>query len=107
MSGNTAKAVNQAMEAAGQVPGCELLTCQALKYVATVVGEHRPVDDVGEVTPEAANRLAPGLAFGPTSGEVRLCWRVGPGLDEGYEVQRPVELPVAAAVEAMALRLAR
>src|SRR5665647_10426 len=41
----------------------DLLCCQGL--LAAAVLEHRPVDDVGEMTFEAAQGLVPALALGP------------------------------------------
>ena len=55
----------------------------------------------GEGAFEAAQRAFGGLAFGCFAGEVGLGGRVGFGAGDRDDVQRPVELAVAAAVEAV------
>jgi hypothetical protein len=47
---------------------------------------------------EAADRFALGLAFAVSAIEVGACGGVGAGAGEGDDVQRAVELAVAAAV---------
>ena len=69
------------------------------------IEQHGPVDHVGHVTDEAAEGLTPGLALGLSPGHV--------GPREGMractmatQVQGPVELAIAASIQAMALDLA-
>ena len=59
-----------------------------------------------EVAFEAAERSLPGLALGLLAGQVGLGGRVVLGAGDGDDVQRVVELAVAAAVEPVALALA-
>ncbi len=55
-----------------------------------------PEDRPDELTLEAADRLPPGLALGPFASDVGLGRRVVPDLGQGDDVERPVELAVAA-----------
>ena len=54
-----------------------------------------PEDRPDELTLEAADRLAPGLALGPLASDIGLGRRVVPDLGQGDHVERPVELAVA------------
>ena len=56
----------------------------------------------GEEALDAANGFAFGLAFGDSAGDVVLGGWVAALLGDGDVVERPVELAVTAAVEAMA-----
>jgi hypothetical protein len=56
---------------------------------------------------EAADRFAVGLAFGGLAGDVGLCLGVAAGARDGDAVDRCVDLAVAAAVEAVAVGVAR
>jgi len=56
---------------------------------------------------EAADRFFARLAFGLFAGEVGGGVRAVPGFVDGKAVKRAVELSVAAAVEAMAVGVAR
>ena len=60
-----------------------------------------------KVALEAADRFALGLAFGLLASEVSLCFRVVASAGDRDDVQRAVELAVAAAVESMAGALPR
>ena len=72
------------------------------------MGGLEEVEDVaGEVSFEAAERFAGGLAFGAFAGEVGLGRSVGAGAGDGDAVQRRVELAAAAAVEPLAVGAAR
>ena len=64
------------------------------------------VEAAREVAFEAAERSLPGLALGLLAGQVGLGGRVVAGAGDGDDVQRVVELAVAAAVEPVALALA-
>ena len=64
-------------------------------------GVEAAVDDVGEVAFERSACFAWRLAFGDLAGEVGPRGRVVAGLDDGDAVEGSVELPVAAAVEAV------
>jgi hypothetical protein len=88
----------------GHVPSSELLCCQA-SFVE--VGDHLPVDDVGELALKAAHRFPPALAIGPLALQVVLRAGVATALHEGHRVQRQVELAIAAAIETMTLHLPR
>ena len=55
----------------------------------------------GDEPLDAAGGFSFGLAFGDASGDVGLGGRVAALLGDGDEVERPVELTVAAAVEAV------
>src|SRR5215218_3295685 len=61
----------------------------------------------GEVSFEGAEGFFAGFAFFLPAGEVGDGWRVVAALGDGDAVQRAVELAVAAAVQAMALAVAR
>ena len=61
----------------------------------------------GEVALEAAQRALLGLAFGPLARQVGLRGRVVAGAGDGDDVQRVVELAVAAAVEPVPVALTR
>src|SRR3712207_1873983 len=65
------------------------------------------VEAPGECAFEAAQRALGGFAFGLLAGEVLLCGRVVAGAADRDDVQRMVELAVAAAVEPVLLALAR
>jgi len=65
------------------------------------IGEHGAQHHVGEVTLQAAQGFEPGLALCGPSRHVRLGTRVGPSLDKRDGVEGPIELSVAASVEAM------
>ena len=60
-------------------------------------------DDAGELAFEAADRFAAALAFALLAFEVGACWRVHAALRDRDAVEGAVELPVAAAVEPVAL----
>ena len=64
-------------------------------------------DAACEVALEAADGFAVGLAFGGLAGEVGLGFGVAAGAGDGDAVDRGVDLAVAAAVEAVAVGLAR
>src|SRR3954454_15429989 len=64
-------------------------------------------DAAGEVAFEAADGFAGGLAFGSFAVEVGLGFGVAAGAGDRDAVDRGVELAVAAAVEAVAVGLAR
>ena len=64
-------------------------------------------DAAGEVALEAADRFAVGFAFGGFAGDVGLGFGVAAGAGDGDAMDRRVELAVAAAVEAVAVGLAR
>jgi hypothetical protein len=64
-------------------------------------------DAAGKVALEAADGLAGGLAFASFAVEVGLGFGVASGAGNGDPVQRGVELAVAAAVETVAVGLAR
>jgi hypothetical protein len=66
-----------------------------------------PPDAAGEVTLEAADRFAGGLALGLLAGEVGGGPGVEAALGDREAVQRAVELAVAAAVEAVAVGASR
>src|SRR5450759_3552822 len=70
------------------------------------IGEHGAQHHIGEMTLQAAQGLEPGLALGGSSRHVCLRARVGPGLDERDRVEGPIELSVAASVEAVSAGLA-
>jgi hypothetical protein len=61
----------------------------------------------GQVSFEAAERLAPALSLGLFPGEERSRRSVHASLGDGEPMQSAVELTVALAVQAMALLLAR
>jgi hypothetical protein len=65
------------------------------------------VEASGEVALEAAQRALGGLAFGFFAFQVGLGGRVVAGAGDRDDVQRMVELAVAAAVEPVLLALAR
>src|SRR5665811_861090 len=71
------------------------------------IGEHGAQHHIGEMTLQAAQGLEPGLALGHPPRHIRLGARIGPGLDEGDRVEGPIELSVAAPVEAMSACLTR
>ena len=75
--------------------------------VALGVGEHRPPDDIRQVTFEAPERVQPGFALGNPARHVRLGPGIGPGLGEGDRVEGSVELSVATPVEAVPTGLTR
>ena len=64
-------------------------------------------DAAGEVAFEAAHRFEPGLAFGAFASDVVLGLGVASGAGERDAVDGGVELAVAAAIETVAVRLAR
>ena len=68
------------------------------------VGLEEVPDAAGEVALEAADGFAAGLAFGLSAGEVGGGLGVQAAFGDGEAVQRAVELAVAAAVEAVAVR---
>jgi hypothetical protein len=57
----------------------------------------------GEVALEAADRLDAALAFGLLASEVFACRGVASSAGDRDDVQRPVELALAAAVQAVAI----
>ena len=59
-------------------------------------------DAPGEEALDAADGFAFGLAFGDSAGDVGAGGWVAALLGDGDEVERPVELAVAATVEAVA-----
>jgi len=81
----------------------KLLCCQEL---LRAILEHGPEDDVGKLTLKAAHGLVPGLALGALALHVLSRGRVLATLRERDDEQRPVQLTIAAPVEAHALRLA-
>jgi len=64
------------------------------------------VDGAGELSFEAADRFAAALSLGLFAREVGLRGRMQTGLGDRDPVERAVELPVAAAVEAVSSVLA-
>ena len=64
------------------------------------------MEAAGEVALEAAERSLVGLAFGFLALEVGLGGWVVAGAGDGDDVERVVELAVAAAVESVAVALA-
>ena len=60
----------------------------------------QPEDGSDELTLERSDRPPAGLLLGPLAGEIGLGRGVMGGLDGGDRVERPVELPIAAPVEA-------
>jgi hypothetical protein len=65
------------------------------------------VEAAGEVALEAAQRALAGLTLGLLAREVLLGGGVAVGAGDGDDVQRVVELAIAAGVEAMLGALAR
>ena len=65
-----------------------------------------PEDDPGQVALEGSQRFKPRPALGPLAGDECLGRWMVPGLGEGDHVEQPVELAVAAAVEARGPELA-
>jgi hypothetical protein len=61
-------------------------------------GVEQSPDPAGEVSLEAADRFLLGLAFGVSAVEVDTGRWVGAGAGQRDDVQRPVELAIAAAV---------
>src|SRR3954471_3122175 len=70
-------------------------------------GLEQAPDAAGEVALEAADRFAAALAFGASSGDVVARWLVTARAGDDHAVKRGVDLAVAAAVEPMALGVAR
>src|SRR4051794_1476895 len=58
-------------------------------------------DPAGEEALDAADGFAVGLAFGDAASDVGACCGVASLLGDGDEVERPVELAVAASVESV------
>src|SRR4051794_33039223 len=77
----------------------EMLLC--LSSADGWVLEEAP-DATGDEAFDAADGFAFGLALGDAAGDVGLRGWVASPLGDGDEVERPVELAVSAAVEAMA-----
>ena len=64
-------------------------------------------DRPDQLSLESADRVPPALPVGPLASDVDLGRFVSAGLDEGDDVEGPVELAVATAVEPHPLDLAR
>jgi hypothetical protein len=73
---------------------------------AGLVAERLAVDDVAQAALEGAHRFAVALAGGAALGDEGLAGADAAVLDQGHGVDGFVEQPVAAAVEAVTLRLA-
>jgi hypothetical protein len=68
--------------------------------------EHPLVDDVGQVAFEGAQRFHRGLALGEASPVVGAAWCVTAKLDDGHDVQDPIDAAVAGAGEPVAALVA-
>ena len=64
------------------------------------------VDDIGQAAFEAAAGFGGGLTFGDLAEVVRAAGAGIPGLGDGDDVDRGVELPIAAAGEPVGLSVA-
>ena len=70
-----------------------LLPSRACRYVPGGVSDHRAIDDVGEASFEEAHRLVGGLAAGFGAVEVSAAFGGVAELNDGHDVQDPVEVP--------------
>jgi hypothetical protein len=71
-----------------------LLPSRARRLTSLLIGEHVGVDDVGEASFERAHGLHRGLAGGLLGVEVGTSLGRVPQLDDGHDVQCPVDAPV-------------
>src|ERR1051326_8726626 len=70
------------------------------------VADHLPVDDVGQAAFEGAHGFHRGLALGEPAPVAGAAFGVVAELDDGHDVQDPVDAPVAAPRQAVALLVA-
>src|SRR4051812_17614404 len=72
-------------------------------HACSEIGPHRRVDAADQLSLEAAQRLASGLALAQLALDIGLRGRVIAALRDRNSMERRVQLPVAAAVEPVAL----